>query len=218
MALFRLGLPGETVPIVRGDGVTLRPADMRDYDEWAALRERSRAFLTPWEPIWPADDLTRAAFRRRVRAHAEEIERDEAYPLFIFDERETLVGGITIGQVSRGVAQTATLGYWMGQPFAPHIIASSRCGCTVSKPPACPTTTLRPVFSKASASSRRATHGPTCESTASGRTICFTRCWSTTPFCRRASRSGAHLRPEPQHLPTCRRALRRRPARRVVEL
>ena len=118
MALFRLGLPGENGPVVRGDGVTLRPAEMRDYEEWVALRERSRTFLVPWEPIWPADDLTRAAFRRRVRAHTEEIERDEAYPFFIYDDNEALVGGITIGQVSRGVAQTATLGYWMGQPYA----------------------------------------------------------------------------------------------------
>lgn len=118
MALFRLGLPGDTTPVVRGDGVTLRPAEMRDYDEWVTLRERSRVFLTPWEPIWPADDLTRSAFRRRVRAHSEEIERDEAYPLFIFNVDENLVGGITIGQVSRGVAQTATLGYWMGKPYA----------------------------------------------------------------------------------------------------
>lgn len=118
MALFRLGQPGETGPVLRGDGVTLRPADLRDYEEWVALRENSRAFLVPWEPIWPADDLTRSAFRRRVRAQMEEIERDEAYPFFIFNEEEQLVGGITIGQVSRGVAQTATLGYWMGQPFA----------------------------------------------------------------------------------------------------
>jgi ribosomal-protein-alanine N-acetyltransferase len=118
MALFRLGHPGENVPIIRGDGVTLRPAEMRDYEEWVNLRERSRAFLVPWEPIWPADDLTRSAFRRRVRAHSEEIERDEAYPFFIFNDEEALVGGITIGQVSRGVAQTATLGYWMGQPYA----------------------------------------------------------------------------------------------------
>ena len=118
MALFRLGAPGENTPVVRGEGIILRPAEMRDFEEWANLRERSRAFLVPWEPIWPADDLTRSAFRRRVRAQTEEIERDEAYPFFIFDEAENLVGGITLGQVSRGVAQTATLGYWMGQPYA----------------------------------------------------------------------------------------------------
>jgi ribosomal-protein-alanine N-acetyltransferase len=91
---------------------------MRDYDQWCNLRERSRVFLTPWEPIWPADDLTRASFRRRLRAHAEEIENDEAYPLLIFRDDETLVGGLTVGQIRRGVSQTGTLGYWMGEGFA----------------------------------------------------------------------------------------------------
>jgi ribosomal-protein-alanine N-acetyltransferase len=118
MALFRLGPPHDSSTFLRGDGVFLRPAEMRDFDQWCALRERSRVFLTPWEPIWPADDLTRAAFRRRIRAYTEEIESDEAYPFLIFREDETLVGGLTIGQVRRGVSQTATLGYWMGEPFA----------------------------------------------------------------------------------------------------
>ena len=118
MALFRIGPPHDAATFLRGDGVILRPAEMRDFEQWANLRERSRAFLTPWEPIWPSDDLTRAAFRRRIRAHAEEIERDEAYPFLIFREDERLVGGLTVGQVRRGVSQTATLGYWMGEPFA----------------------------------------------------------------------------------------------------
>ncbi len=118
MALFRIGSPHESATFVRGDGVFLRPAEMRDFEQWTHLRERSRAFLTPWEPIWPSDDLTRAAYRRRIRAHAEEIERDEAYPFLIFREDERLLGGLTIGQVRRGVSQTATFGYWMGEPFA----------------------------------------------------------------------------------------------------
>jgi ribosomal-protein-alanine N-acetyltransferase len=119
MALFRLGTPTEPMHAVRGDGVYLRPLEARDYGQWAALRERSREFLTPWEPTWPADDLTRSAYRRRLRRHAEEIERDEAYPFLIFREIDgALVGGLTLGQVRRGVAQTATLGYWMGEPFA----------------------------------------------------------------------------------------------------
>ena len=118
MALFRLGFPNEATTLVRGDGVFMRPAEMRDFEQWSALRERSRLFLTPWEPIWPADDLTRASFRRRLRAHAEEMENDEAYPLLIFREDETLVGGLTVGQIRRGVSQTGTLGYWMGDGFA----------------------------------------------------------------------------------------------------
>ncbi len=49
-----------------------------------ALREASRDFLTPWEPIWPVDDLTRPAFRRRLRRQDEEMERDETLPFFMF--------------------------------------------------------------------------------------------------------------------------------------
>jgi [ribosomal protein S5]-alanine N-acetyltransferase len=116
MALFRISAANEVANFIRGDGVYLRPGEMRDHAEWAALREASRAFLTPWEPIWPADDLTRAAFRRRLKRHAEEIERDEAYPFLIFREKDDeLLGGLTLGQVRRGVAQASTLGYWMGQ-------------------------------------------------------------------------------------------------------
>lgn len=119
MALFRLGPASDSVNFVRGEGVNLRPPEMRDYEAWAGLRERSRGFLTPWEPTWPGDDLTRAAFRRRLRRHAQEIESDEAYPFLIFRESDNiLVGGLTLGQVRRGVAQAATLGYWMGAPYA----------------------------------------------------------------------------------------------------
>ena len=53
---------------LEGKGVRLRPYRAADYPEWAALREGSRGFLQPWEPTWPSDDLTRAAFRRRLAA------------------------------------------------------------------------------------------------------------------------------------------------------
>src|SRR5262249_8122486 len=43
----------------------------------------------------------------------------EAYGLFIFtNEGRRLAGGINISNVRRGVAQTAAVGYWMGQPYA----------------------------------------------------------------------------------------------------
>jgi [ribosomal protein S5]-alanine N-acetyltransferase len=63
--------------------------------------------------------LTRAAFRRRLRRQADEITRDEAYSFLIFEDgADALLGGITIGGVRRGVAQAATLGYWIGAPYA----------------------------------------------------------------------------------------------------
>ncbi|MBG0808945.1 GNAT family N-acetyltransferase [Methylosinus sp. H3A] len=118
MALFGL-VPAYRDLALRGDGVYLRGSEMRDFVAWASLRERSRAFLTPWEPSWPSDDLTRASFRYRVRRHAEEMARDEAYSFFVFREADdVLVGGLTLGHVRRGVSQAATLGYWMGEPYA----------------------------------------------------------------------------------------------------
>ncbi len=119
MALFRIGKSQQENDFVRGEGVYLRPPSLADFRDWAELREASRDFLTPWEPLWPADDLTRAAFRRRIRRHEEERDRDETYPFFIFRTADdALLGGLTLGQVRRGVAQTATLGYWMGHRFA----------------------------------------------------------------------------------------------------
>ena len=95
------------------------PRSAADFPAWARLREQSRAFLTPWEPIWPDDDLTRAAFRRRLRRQAEEMARDESYAFLIFDATsDELLGGLTLGGIRRGVAQAATLGYWMGAPHA----------------------------------------------------------------------------------------------------
>ena len=119
MALFGLGYATAQSPEVLGDGVLLRAARSGDFDQWASLRARSRAFLTPWEPVWPEDDLTPAAFRRRVRRNLEEIENEEAFAFLLFREADKrLVGGLTLGHIRRGVAQTATLGYWMGVPYA----------------------------------------------------------------------------------------------------
>lgn len=119
MALFGLGSAISNPPFVRGEGVYLRLPEMRDYEVWSELRRRSRGFLAPWEPVWPEDDLTRAAFRRRVRRHVQEMERDEAFAFFIFREQDdTLVGGLTLGHIRRGVSLAATLGYWMGEPYA----------------------------------------------------------------------------------------------------
>ena len=119
MAFFRSVSFSEQLPAIMGDDVVLRAPQMSDYAEWATLREASRDFLTPWEPTWPADDLTRAAFRRRIRRYAEDQRSDLAYPFFIFRKTdEVLVGGLTLANIRRGCAQAGSLGYWMGAPYA----------------------------------------------------------------------------------------------------
>jgi [ribosomal protein S5]-alanine N-acetyltransferase len=108
-----------TGPVVKGEGVTLRPPRASDHEAWAALRQLSHAYLQPWEPTWPEDDLTRAAFKRRLSIYAREMEAGNAWPFFIFaDEDHALLGAITLSNVRRGVAESGTLGYWIGQPFA----------------------------------------------------------------------------------------------------
>jgi ribosomal-protein-alanine N-acetyltransferase len=103
---------------LEGHGVRLRPHRASDYSEWASLRSGSRAFLQPWEPTWPSDDLSRTAYRRRLTAYAQDIEHGVAYPFLIFRDADgTMVGGITVSNVRRGVAQMASLGYWIGEPF-----------------------------------------------------------------------------------------------------
>ena len=119
MAFFRTVSFSEPLPTIEGDGIFLRAPQMSDYSEWTTLREASRAFLTPWEPTWPADDLSRGAFRRRLRRYAEDQRADTSYAFFLFRKSdEALVGGLTLANIRRGVAQAGSLGYWIGEPFA----------------------------------------------------------------------------------------------------
>ena len=119
MAVFRTVSSNETVPTITGAGVTLRPPHTGDFTEWAILRETSRSFLVPWEPTWPSDDLTRGAFRRRLKRYAEDQRSDLAYAFLIFrSDDNAMVGGLTIANIRRGVAQAGSVGYWIGAPFA----------------------------------------------------------------------------------------------------
>ncbi len=120
---------------VEGRGVRLRPPRASDYAEWREVRAASRAFLQPWEPTWPADDLSRAAFRRRLLAYARDREAGVAYPFFVFRASDdALTGGITLSNVRRGVAQMGSVGYWCGRGFTRQglTLAAVRALCEFS--------------------------------------------------------------------------------------
>jgi len=119
--MFMRGMifPGGREPVLQGESVTLRYPEMADYPQWAALRGASRDFLSPWEPTWAADELTRTAFRRRLRRYQREIRNDLAYPFFVFRKSDgLLIGGCTLTNVRRGVTQSAAVGYWIGAAYA----------------------------------------------------------------------------------------------------
>jgi ribosomal-protein-alanine N-acetyltransferase len=99
--------------------VVLRPAERTDFEAWSAVRSESRRFLTPWEPSWTSDALSRSAFRRRLARYAADWRGDQGYSLFVFRREDgQLMGGIGLTNVRRGVAETASLGYWMGERYA----------------------------------------------------------------------------------------------------
>lgn len=98
-----------------GDGIMLRPPRSIDYAPWAELRAASRLHLAPWEPAWVRNELTKSAFRRRLRFYEREARDDHGYAFLIFSTaNHMLIGGVTLSNVRRGVCQSAMLGYWLG--------------------------------------------------------------------------------------------------------
>lgn len=119
MAFLRAALPEDYLDAIRGENLVLRAPAVADYTSWAELRALSRAHLTPWEPAWARDDLSRHMYRRRLRAYAKDVRDDLGYSFFICDGvTDAVTGGITLSNIRRGSAQTASLGYWMGKTFA----------------------------------------------------------------------------------------------------
>lgn len=122
MARLRLLRPvgaAPDVPVLETERLTLRLPLLTDHREWARLRADSAEFLKPWEPLWTADELSRATFRSRIRSQTAQVAQGRSLPYFLFERRsDTLVGGLTVSNIRRGVAQAGTLGYWMGQAYA----------------------------------------------------------------------------------------------------
>ncbi|MDY0883966.1 GNAT family protein [Dongia soli] len=106
-------------PLLRNARVYLRPPQFGDFRQWARLRGESQAFLEPWEPSWGEEALSRATYRDRTTRMARDWRADVAYSFHIFERtNDRLVGGVNLNSVRRGVAQAASIGYWLGQQYA----------------------------------------------------------------------------------------------------
>ena len=104
---------------IETDRLTLRPPVHADFRAWSALRRASNDYLRPWEPTWAEDHLTRKAFTNRVYWAQRSVSSGNAMPLFLIRRSDqNLVGAITLDNIRRGPAQSGTLGYWTGEPFA----------------------------------------------------------------------------------------------------
>ena len=110
MAFLRSPFSRDFPPVLRGRTVYLRIPAMDDHQAWADLRLASREFLTPWEPQWPANDLTRSAFKARIRHYHRDVADDMAYPFFIFsaEDHQLLGTGTTVGGLREHRERRAT--------------------------------------------------------------------------------------------------------------
>lgn len=104
---------------IETERMTLRPPVHSDYRTWSALRLNSIDYLSPWEPSWSQEHLTRKAFTNRVYWAQRSVNGGTAMPLFLVRRADqALLGAITLDNIRRGPAQAGTLGYWTGAAFA----------------------------------------------------------------------------------------------------
>jgi len=89
-----------------------------DFHAWTDLRAESRDFLTPWEPGWSRDHLTRRSCTNRVYWAQRSVTGGTALPLFLERSGDgALVGAITLDNIRRGPSMSGVLGYWIGERY-----------------------------------------------------------------------------------------------------
>jgi [ribosomal protein S5]-alanine N-acetyltransferase len=105
-------------PMLHSERMVMRLPTHGDFRAWSDLRAQSAAHLTPWEPVWAHDHLSRRAFTNRVYWASKAESSGTALPLLMFRSTDQcLLGAITLDNIRRGPVQAGTLGYWIGAPF-----------------------------------------------------------------------------------------------------
>ena len=104
---------------VETERLILRPPHHNDFRQWVKLRTDSRSFLSPWDPVWSTEHLTRKNFTNRVHWAQRAVSNGNGCPLFLIRKTDqVLIGAVTLDNIRRGPAQAGTLGYWTGQAYA----------------------------------------------------------------------------------------------------
>jgi ribosomal-protein-alanine N-acetyltransferase len=103
--------------------VRIRPLALVDAPALLGLRLRNRAFLEPWEPLRDERWFTLGAQEDGVRAALRERDEGRALP-FAIEVDGTLVGGVNLNVIVRGVFDNAYLGYWLDEAHGGRGIAT----------------------------------------------------------------------------------------------
>ena len=96
----------------------LRLPNLKDFESWVNLRKKSEDFLSKWEPERDRNFYSMTLFKSRVKWAKKKFNEKKVIHAFIFRQDDgLLIGAITLDNVRRGPAQSASIGYWLGEPF-----------------------------------------------------------------------------------------------------
>ena len=105
-------------PVLTGDRVVLKPPALADYNAWSDIRAQNKYFLTPYEPQWSDDALTREFFIRRLKRQDQERDAGRGAYFLLHDKTtHQIIGGLNLNNIQMGAARHATLGYWLGEEY-----------------------------------------------------------------------------------------------------
>ncbi|GHJ44125.1 putative ribosomal-protein-alanine acetyltransferase [Catellatospora sp. TT07R-123] len=108
-----------------------RIASLDDADELAALVRTDRDFLAAFEPVRDEGYYT-AAGQRTILAHnLEDHARGGMVPMVITQDGR-VAGRINLNTIVRGAAQSAHIGYWLGQAYHGQGLASTALAETIA--------------------------------------------------------------------------------------
>jgi ribosomal-protein-alanine N-acetyltransferase len=111
--------------------VRIRPLELADAPALLAVRLRNRAFLAPWEPLRDERWFRLGTQEEHVRAALRERDEGRALP-FAIEVDGTLVGGVNLNVIVRGVFDNAYLGYWLDEAHGGRGIATEAVRQAVS--------------------------------------------------------------------------------------
>lgn len=111
--------------VLRTDRLLLRPLGEEDRAAFVAFEEANSAFFARYAPHPPGVVDAGSAFERVLRRTDEGFAGGTAVRLSMFLlERGDLVGHISIGDIVRGQAQRANIGYRVGERFCRRGLAT----------------------------------------------------------------------------------------------
>ena len=111
--------------------VRVRPLEVSDATGWSEIRNRSAAWLAPWEATLPPGVTPGASsYAGLIRKMRWQADLGRMVPGAIeIDGR--FVGQVTIGNIVRGSAQFGQAGYWIDEQYAGHGITPVACALLI---------------------------------------------------------------------------------------